>query len=130
MQDVQYPSENDLRWMDYIPQYERKRLLFSRFKNFEIEQNGDVQGARAFYRFISRALCLRSRLTLTADCWENATYLMSGHLENRVSAMLLMGGSLKARNFLNSQTDISSVCSDVLKDAIILSRYLKTFLIC
>lgn len=36
-----HPSEKDLRWMDYIPQYERKRLLFSRFKNFEIEQRGD-----------------------------------------------------------------------------------------
>lgn len=45
-----HPSAEDLRWMDYIPQYDRKHMLFSRFKNFEIERSGDLCRGRG--RFI------------------------------------------------------------------------------
>lgn len=60
-----YPSENDLRWMDYIPQYERKRLLFSRFKNFEIEQNGDLCKGRG--RFIDSYHELYAEITFDSN---------------------------------------------------------------
>ncbi len=59
-----HPSEKDLRWMDYIPQYERKRLLFSRFKNFEIEQRGDLCKGRG--RFIDSYHELYAEITF--DC--------------------------------------------------------------
>ncbi len=60
-----HPSEDDLRWMDYIPQYERKHMLFSRFKNFEIEQEGDCCKGRgrfidSFHELYVQVRCDRS----------------------------------------------------------------------
>lgn len=52
-----YPSETDLRWMDYIPQYERKHFLFSRFKNFELERNGDLCRGRGHFSDSYHELC-------------------------------------------------------------------------
>ena len=60
-----HPSESDLQWMDYIPQYERKRLLFSRFKNFEIEQSGDLYRGRG--RFIDSYHELYAEITFDSD---------------------------------------------------------------
>ncbi len=55
-----HPHRDDLRWMDYIPQYERKHLLFSRYKNIEIKKAGNAYEGRA--RFID------SYHELYADC--------------------------------------------------------------
>lgn len=43
------PAPEDLRWTDYVPQYPRRRMLFTRNKNFEVRACGkEIRGRGCF----------------------------------------------------------------------------------